>query len=84
ITGSSVKMIDETKKDLKRSFDMTDLKLMHYYLGLEVWQKENNIFVSQIKYTKTTLEKFRMMDCTPIATPMENRLQLSHSDPSPE
>ncbi|KAH9296016.1 hypothetical protein KI387_039604, partial [Taxus chinensis] len=24
------------------------------------------------------------MDCTPIATPMENRLQLSRSDPSPE
>ncbi|KAH9324919.1 hypothetical protein KI387_005097, partial [Taxus chinensis] len=24
------------------------------------------------------------MDCTPIATPMENILQLSHSDPSPE
>ncbi|KAH9321895.1 hypothetical protein KI387_016534 [Taxus chinensis] len=77
-------MIDETKKDLKRSFDMTDLGLMHYCLGLEVWQKENHIFVSQMKYTKTILEKFRMMDCTPIATPMENRLQLSRSDPSPE
>ena len=36
-----------------------------------------------MKYTKTTLEKFRMMDCTPIATPMEARLQLSRSDPSP-
>ncbi|KAH9324630.1 hypothetical protein KI387_004808, partial [Taxus chinensis] len=84
ITGSLVKMIDETKKDLKRSFDMIDLGLMHYCLGLEVCQKENNIFVSQMKYTKTTLEKFRMMDYTPIATPMENRLQLSHSDRSPK
>ncbi|KAH9309431.1 hypothetical protein KI387_037342, partial [Taxus chinensis] len=83
ITGSSVKMIDATKKDFNRSFDMTDLGLMHYCLGLEVWKKENHIFVSQLKYTKTTLEKFRMMDCTPIATPMEARLQLSRSDPSP-
>ena len=36
ITGSSVKMIDETKKYLKRSFDMKDLGLMHYCRGLEV------------------------------------------------
>ena len=37
ITASSVKMIDEVKKYLNRSFDMTDLRLMHYCLGLEVW-----------------------------------------------
>ncbi|KAH9310625.1 hypothetical protein KI387_025660, partial [Taxus chinensis] len=84
ITGSSVRMIDVMKKYLNRSFDMTNLGLMHYCLGLEVWKKENHIFVSQMKYTKITLEKFRMMDCTPIATPMENRLQLSHLDPSLE
>ncbi|KAH9330596.1 hypothetical protein KI387_002704, partial [Taxus chinensis] len=29
------------------------------------------------------IKKFRMMDCTPIATPMEARLQLSRSNPSP-
>ncbi|KAH9324001.1 hypothetical protein KI387_044458, partial [Taxus chinensis] len=80
---SSVKMIDVTKKYFNQLFDMTDIDLMHYCLGLEVWQKENHIFVSLLKYTKTMLEKFKMMDCTPIATPMEVRLQLSHSDPSP-
>ncbi|KAH9294714.1 hypothetical protein KI387_038302, partial [Taxus chinensis] len=35
ITGSSVRMIDAMKKDLNRSFDMTNLELMHYCLGLE-------------------------------------------------
>ncbi|KAH9316559.1 hypothetical protein KI387_025186, partial [Taxus chinensis] len=77
-------MIDSMKKCLNQSFDMTDLGLMHYCLRLEVWKKENHIFVSQMKYTKTKLDKLRMMDYTPIATPMENRLQLSRSDPSPE
>eukprot|EP00253_Pinus_taeda_P002224 PITA_02224 len=28
---------------------MTDLGLLHYYLGIEVWQTENHIFLSQSK-----------------------------------
>lgn len=33
--------IQECKKLLAVEFDMNDLGLMHYYLGLEVWQEPN-------------------------------------------
>eukprot|EP00253_Pinus_taeda_P009300 PITA_09300 len=49
ITGSSTPLIHGIKQDLCSTFDMTDLGLLHYCLGVEVWQTENNIFLSQSK-----------------------------------
>eukprot|EP00253_Pinus_taeda_P027609 PITA_27609 len=48
ITGSSTHLLHGIKQDLCNTFDMIDLGL-HYYLGVEVWQIENNIFLSQSK-----------------------------------
>ena len=50
---------------------MKDLGLMHYFLGLEIWQKPREIFLSQGKYAVKILERFGMVDCKPVTTPME-------------
>ena len=39
-------LISEMKKKLSSEFEMKDLGMMHYFLGLEVWQKPNEIFLS--------------------------------------
>jgi hypothetical protein len=49
---------------------MKDLGLMHYFLGLEVWQRTNEIFLSQGKYTMEILKKFSMKECRSMPTPM--------------
>lgn len=36
-------LIDKYKQDLASEFDMKDLGLLHYFLGLEVWQHNNEI-----------------------------------------
>eukprot|EP00253_Pinus_taeda_P011831 PITA_11831 len=56
---------------------MTDLGLLHYCLGVEVWQTENHIFLSQSKYAKNLVDRFIMQDCKPAMTPMEPGLKLS-------
>jgi hypothetical protein len=43
-------LIIQCKKELASEFDMKDLCLMHYYLGLEVWQKHGEVFLGQGKY----------------------------------
>jgi hypothetical protein len=59
---------------------MKDLGLMHYFLGLEVWQKLGEIFLGQGKYTVEILSGFGMMDCKSMATPMmKNQKKLSDS-----
>jgi hypothetical protein len=55
-------LIIQCKKELASKFDMKDLGLMHYYLGLEVWQKCGEIFLGQGKYAMKILQKFGMMD----------------------
>ena len=44
------KQISECKKNLPTEFEMTYLGLMHYFLGIEVWQSLEGIFLNQGKY----------------------------------
>jgi hypothetical protein len=46
LTGEE-KLITECKKRLASKFEMKDLGLMHYFLGPEVWQSPERIFLNQ-------------------------------------
>jgi hypothetical protein len=50
--------------------------LMHYYLGLEVWQSLEKILLNQGKYAVEILKKFDMLECKSMNTPMETKLKL--------
>jgi hypothetical protein len=83
ITGEE-SLIIQCKKELAFEFDMKDLGLMHYYLGLEVWQKRGEVFLGQGKYTIKILQKFGMMDCKSVETSMNTdirKLKDPDSDP---
>eukprot|EP00253_Pinus_taeda_P026040 PITA_26040 len=64
-------LIHKCKRELAFEFEMKDLGLMHYFLGLEVWQKPGEIFLSQGKYVVKILERFGMVDSKPLTSPME-------------
>ena len=49
---------------------MSDIGLMHYFLGLEVWQDPGDIFQGQGKYAVDILRRFQMEDCRPMSTSM--------------
>ena len=70
------------KRELTSEFEMKDLGLMHYFLGLEVWQRSDEIFLSQGKYTVDVLWRFGMMDCKSMATPMVSNLKKLHETAS--
>jgi hypothetical protein len=55
---------------------MKDLGLMLYFLGLEVWQRSDEIFLSQGKYIVEILQRFGMMDYKSMATPMMINMKL--------
>ena len=69
-------LITDAKKRLVVEFEMKYLGMMHYFLGMEVWQSANGIFLSQGKYAVEILKKLRMLDCKAIATPMESNLKF--------
>jgi hypothetical protein len=75
LTGEK-NLINECKTRLSSEFEMKDLGLMHYLLGLEVWQSPERIFLNQGKYTVEILKRFDMLECKPMNTPMEAKLKL--------
>ena len=76
LTGEEEKLIAECKQRLAAEFEMKDLGLMHYFLGLEVWQSPGRIFLNQGKYTVEILKRFDMLECKSMNTPMEAKLKL--------
>ena len=78
--GSNDQMIEEFKSTMTREFEMTDLGLMRFFLGLEVRQEETGIFISQEKYAKEILKRYKMESCNPASTPMEPGTKLSKFD----
>ena len=63
-------LIDACKKDLASESKMTGLGLMHYYLGMEVWQEDGHAFLGQGKYAADVLRRFQLEDRRPMSTPM--------------
>lgn len=77
ITGADESDIDKFKSEMKHTFQMSDLGLLKYYLGLEVHQGEEGITVCQRAYAAKILESAGLTGCNISHTPMEPRLKLS-------
>src|SRR5713101_3985192 len=69
-------LIIDMKRKLSAEFKMKDLGMMHYFLGMEVWQNADGIFLGQGKYAVEILKSFGMMDCKAMTTPMASNLKL--------
>jgi hypothetical protein len=57
---------------------MKYLGSVHYFLGLEVWQRQGEIFLAQGKYLVDVLKRFGMMDCKSMYTLMVTNLRKMH------
>lgn len=77
-TGSSIQLISDFKKADK--FEMTDLRKLSFFLGLEVQQKKNGIFLFQQKYALELLKQFGMEGCKTAGTPMNVSEKLTIDD----
>ncbi|XP_076901241.1 uncharacterized protein LOC143555604 [Bidens hawaiensis] len=65
---------------MKLKFEMSAIREMKFFLGLQVEQLLDGIFIHQTKYVNDILAKFNMSDATAISTP----LQLNYGiDPDP-
>ena len=69
-TGNDASMFRNFKHSMMTEFDMTDLGRMSYFLGLEVLQRSEGIYVSQRKYAQEVLERFNMNQCNAVHNPI--------------
>ena len=63
--------------NLKNEFEMTDLGLLHYFLGLHIWYMDDGIFLSQPNYATNLPSCFYMSDFKPSPTPFHSSVKLT-------
>ena len=69
LTGSDPNFINHVKSNLKKQSEMTDLRHLHYFLGLQVLQSKEGISLFQSKYACDLLCHFHRKDCKPSPSP---------------
>eukprot|EP00253_Pinus_taeda_P025002 PITA_25002 len=67
---------------MQKEFEMSLLGELTYFLGLQVQQNKDGIFLSQTKYLKQILKKYGMEDSKPVCSPMVTGSSLSANDDS--
>ena len=54
-------------------FEMINLGLITYFLGMEVKKDQHEVFICQKKYAREILKKFQMDECKAVSKPMNLR-----------
>src|SRR4051794_11703942 len=71
-----MKLIEETKKILTSNFEMKDLGILRYILGMEIEVNPGeSIRISQKKYIQEILQRFQMEDSKGVETPSTKYLR---------
>ncbi|GJZ61941.1 putative ribonuclease H-like domain-containing protein [Tanacetum coccineum] len=77
IFGSTKKLLcTEFEKMMHKKFQMSFIGELTFFLGLQVKQKEDGIFISQDKYVTEILKKFGFSNVKTTSTPMETQKPL--------
>lgn len=77
LTASSTVLVRRIIDDLSREFSMTDLGLLHHFLGITVSRNAAGLFLSQQQYASAILARAKMSTCNPTTTPVDIGSKLS-------
>ncbi|GJZ51548.1 putative ribonuclease H-like domain-containing protein [Tanacetum coccineum] len=85
IFGSTKKSLcTEFEKMMHKKFQMSSMGELTFFLGMQVKQKEDKIFITQDKYVTEILKKFGFTDVKTVSTPMETQKPLLKDEDAEE
>ena len=74
--ATNEKLCEEFSKTMQREFEMSMMGELTFFLGLQIKQRKDGIFISQTKYCRELLKKFGMDECKKYDTPMSTTAAL--------
>lgn len=80
VTSNNQQEVQQLMEEMQNQFKMSNLGKMNYFLGLEVHQTKDGIFMNQEKYAHEVLKKYKMESCKFVPTPLVQNLKLSKED----
>ncbi|WVZ80243.1 hypothetical protein U9M48_027735 [Paspalum notatum var. saurae] len=82
--GSSHALSSKFSEQMSMEFEMSMMGELQFFLGLQIKQTSQCIFVHQSKYTSDLLRKFEMADASPQMTPMSTSTALDADEDGKE
>lgn len=70
----------EFAKCMQKEFKLSMMGEFNYFLGLQIKQLKEGIFINQAKYIKDLIKKFGMEDAKPMSTPMSTSSKLDSDE----
>ncbi|KAL4279676.1 hypothetical protein GQ457_03G021980 [Hibiscus cannabinus] len=65
---------------MQGEFEMSMMRELPFFLGLQIKQRKDGIFINQVKYIKEKLKKFGLENVKPQATPMSSSTKLDKDE----
>src|SRR6266487_5356182 len=78
--GMSGQMMQHFVQQMQSEFEMSLVGELTYFLGLQVKQMEETIFISQSKYAKNIVKKFGMENAPHKRTPAPTHIKLTKDE----
>ena len=84
LTGSDQSLLEDLLKALNNRFSMKDLGPPRYFLGIQIEDYSDGLFLHQTAYASEILHHAGMSDCNPMPTPLPQQLTNLNSEPFEE
>ncbi|CAM9000164.1 unnamed protein product [Rhodiola kirilowii] len=78
--SSNQKLVDKFVEQMQSKFLMSMVREMYYFLGLQVKQKVDDIFISQSKYARNLIKKFDLEKATHKTTPVATHVKVTREE----
>lgn len=84
IFGGNHMLCKSFENEMRKGFEMSMFGEINFFLGLQIMQQDEGIFITQSKYIKEVLKIFKMKDSKSVGTLIATGWKLKREDKSPE
>ena len=76
LAGPTDAKIAEVKQSIAEKFDVKDMGMLNYFVGMQVVQDSEKVWIGQSTYAEKVLMKFGMHDCKAVDNPVDPNSKL--------
>jgi isopentenyldiphosphate isomerase len=69
-------LVSSFQEMMEKEFQMSMMRQLTFFLGIQVKQTKQGIFIHQAKYMKDLMKKFNMAELKPVSTRMSTATAL--------
>nr|XP_016513719.1 PREDICTED: uncharacterized mitochondrial protein AtMg00810-like [Nicotiana tabacum] len=80
VIGTNFEEIKELKVFSHNQFKIKDLGKLHYFLGLEMLYKTDEVLICQEKFTMDLLKEYDCLTYSPVSSPLDSTIKLRSED----